>query len=195
MDQCKKKYANINSPKTVRDIENFCELLTSNKVKDSKKAFVKLPPIVQCMFLHYAWNILSKKSKYSEDSYMTAFYLFKLFRGKDMKDKDIYSKYSKLKTLEKMYKTAREWNRKSPTSSSPVVPKQSKKYEKEYQRYEAPQDTLDPLYVYYTSLYLQNPKSPLAITWLTEHGVYEGPDRQKISKLYKKLAEAGKLIK
>ena len=98
-----------------------------------------------------------------------------------------------------MYKTALEWNRsptkQKTTSSSPAVPKQSKKYEKEYQRYEAPQDTLDPLYVYYTSLYSQNPKSRLAITWLTEHGVYEGPDREKISKLYKKLAEAGKLIK
>jgi hypothetical protein len=204
MDQCKKKYGSVkDQSKTVKDIEKFCELLQTNKVKDSKEAFAKLPMVVQCLFLHHAWNILSKKSKHSEDSYLTAFYLFKLFRGKEMKEQEIYSKYTKLKTLEKMYKSALEWNRKSSpskpksstSSKSPGLPKSSKKYDKEYQRYEGPKDELDPLYVYYTSLYIQNPKSRLAITWLTEHGVYEDSDREKIVKIYKKLAEAGKLIK
>lgn len=199
MNLCKNKYGGVkDSAKTIKDIENFCTLLRANKVKDSKEVFVKLPTVVQCMFLHYAWDIISKKSKHSEDSYRTAFYLFKLFRGKEMKEKEIYtSKYSKLKTLEKMYKTALEWSRKvSPArSSSPVTPKKSKKYDKAFQRYESPVDTLDPLYIYYTSLYMQNPKSRLAVTWLTEHGVYEGAEHEKISKIYKKLAETGKLIK
>jgi hypothetical protein len=203
MDSCKKNHGGVkDEAKAVKDIEKFCALLKANKVKDSKEAFSKLPMVVQCLFLHHAWDILSKKSKHSEDSYLTAFYLFKLFRGKDMKEKEIYSKYSKLKTLEKMYKSASEWNRKaSPkttgsSSKSPGLPKiSSRAYDKEFQRYEAPKDEVDPLYVYYTSLYLQNPKSRLAVTWLTEHGVYEGPDREKIIKVYKKLAEAGKLIK
>lgn len=203
MDQCKKKYGDIkNSAKITRDIENFCSLLRSNKVKDSKDAFVKLPLVVQCMFLHHGWNILSKKSKYSEDSYLTAFYLFKLFRSKELKEKEIYTRYSKLKTLEKMYKSALEWNRKATPSEKKVtsekkstIPRVSKKYGKEFQRYEAPQDTLDPLYVYYTSLYSQNSKSRLAITWLTEHGVYDGIERERIVKIYKKLAEEEKLIK
>jgi hypothetical protein len=96
-----------------------------------------------------------------------------------------------------MYKSALEWNRKATKSGSksPGLPKQSKKYDKEFQRYEGPKDELDPLYVYYTSLYVQNPKSRLAITWLSEHGVYEGSDREKIIKIYKKLVETGKLIK
>jgi len=206
MDQCKKKYGSIkDQAKTAKDIEKFCGLLQANKVKDSKEAFVKLPMVVQCLFLHHAWDILSKKSKHSEDSYLTAFYLFKLFRGKDMKEKEIYSKFTKLQTLEKMYKSALEWNRKaspskpksgtSSKSKSPGLPRVSTKYDKEYQRYEGPKDELDPLYVYYTSLYTQNPKSRLAVTWLTEHGVYEGSDREKTVKIYKKLAEAGKLIK
>lgn len=197
MDACKKKYGGVkDSSKTVKDIERFCVLLRGNKVKDSKDAFIKLPLVVQCMFLHHAWDILAKKSKNSEDSYLMAFYLFKLFRSKDMKEKVIYSRYSKLKTLEKMYKVALEWNRKdSSKTTSSKIPRQSKKYDKLYQRYESPSDSLDPLYVYYTSLYSQNPKSRLAITWLTEHGVYDGAEREKISKMYKKLSDDNKLIK
>lgn len=207
MDQCKKKYGAVkNVAKTVGDIEKFCMLLRANKVKDSKEAFAKLPTVVQCLFLHHAWDILSKKSKHSEDSYRAAFYLFKLFRGKEMKEKEIYTKYGKLKTLEKMYKSALEWNRETKPSkatsskatsskSRSTTPKSSTKYDKEYQRYEAPKDELEPLYVYYTSLFMQNPKSRLAITWLTEHGVYEGAERETIVKRYKKLAEQGKLIK
>jgi hypothetical protein len=199
MEQCKKKYGGVkNQEKTVADIEKFCTLLRANKVKDSKEAFSSLPMFVQCLFLHHSWDILSKKSKHSEDSYQTAFYLFKLFRGKEMKEKEVYSRYTKLKTLEKMYKSALEWNRKTPKISkerATPVSRTSKKYSKEFQRYEQPKDELDPLYVYYTSLYSQNPKSRLAITWLTEHGVFEGSDREKISKNYKKLAEEGNLIK
>ena len=178
---------------TVKDIEKFCKLLKANKVKDSKEAFIKLPLVIQHMFLHSGWEILSNKDKYTEDSYLTSFYLFKLFRSKDMKEREVYSKYAKFKNLEKMYKSALEWN--SPKNKNSASPKTSKKYDKNYQRYEEPKDNLDPLYIYYTSLYTQNPKSRLAITWLTEHGVYEGDDRVQIAKSYKKLADTGKLIK
>lgn len=186
MEQCKTKYPDV--PKNLKDIESFCNLLRNNKVKESKEAFVKLPLLVQCLFLHHGWNIISNKSKHSEDSYLTAFYLFKLFRGKEMKESDIYSKYVKLKTLEKYYKTASEWSKKtSKTPGKSNTPRGSKKYDKEYQRYESPKDELDPLYVFYTSLYKQNQKSKLAIRWLTEHGVFEGEERENLIKLYKKL--------
>ena len=213
MDPCGKNGKVKDETKTIKNIEKFCSLLRANKVKDSKEAFVNLPLVVQCMFLHYAWGILSNKSKHSEDSYRSAFYLFKLFRGKDMKEVETYLKYNKLRSLEKLYKLAREWNRantskgtssasrssasRSPASRKSVSPgaRSSKKYEKEHQRYEAPKDELDPLYVYYTSLYNENPASRLAITWLTEHGVLEDEDRNKIVKLYLKLVAKSKLIK
>lgn len=187
MEQCKTKYANPKDlPKTFKDIESFCNLVRNNKVKESKEGFVKLPLLVQCLFLHHAWDIISHKAKYSEDSYLTAFYLFKLFRGKEMKESDMYSKYGKLKTLEKYYKSASEWNKKTPVSKT-RSPRGSKKYDMEYQRYESPKDELDPLYVFYTSLYKQNGGSKLAIRWLSEHGVFEGEEREKLIKLYKKL--------
>jgi hypothetical protein len=204
MDPCGKYRKVKDETKTIKNIEKFCSLLRANKVKDSKEAFVNLPLVVQCMFLHHAWGILSNKSKHSEDSYRSAFYLFKLFRGKDMKEIETYLKYNKLPSLEKLYKLALEWNRENTSSGSKSrsrkgtassTSRSSKKYEKEHQRYEAPKDELDPLYVYYTSLYSENPASRLAITWLTEHGVLEDEDRNKIVKLYLKLVAKGKLIK
>lgn len=192
METCKSKYGEPkNVSKTLKDIENFCNLLRNNKVKDSKEAFVKLPLLVQCLFLHHAWDIISHKSKHSEESYLNAFYLFKLFRGKEMRESDIYSKYGKLKTLEKYYKQAREANSGEKSTSGEAKKstgkRVSKKYSKEYQRYESPTDELDPLFIFYTSLYKQNPRSKLAIRWLTEHGVYEGVERENLIKVYKKL--------
>lgn len=181
MENCKNKYTYPeNTEKTFKDIESFCILLRNNKVKESKEAFTKLPLQIQCLFLHYGWEILSKKSKYSEDSYRSAFYLFKLFRGIDMKKLDIYSKYGKLKTLENFYKSAVNYNKKSPGI-------RSKKYDKQYQKYDSPTDEMDPLYIYYTSLYKQKPNSKLAIVWLTEHGIYDGSDRDNLIKIYKNV--------
>lgn len=187
MEQCKIKYPKPKDlPKTLKDIQSFCKLLRNNKVKDSKEAFLNLPLLVQCLFLHHGWNIISEKNKHSEDSYLTAFYLFKLFRAKEMKESDIYSKYGKLKTLEKYYNLAYEWNKQNPSSKTKTS-RGSKKYEKEYQKHESPKDELDPLYIFYTSLYKENQKSKLAIKWLTEHGIFAGQERENLIKLYKKL--------
>lgn len=239
MERCLKQHKKpTNIRKTVDDIHTFCALLRDNKVKDGRDAFLKLPLLAQCMFLQHSWEILSKKSKYSDDSYLTAFRLFKLFRSKDMKGSEIYNRYTKLKTVETYYKKALDWNRKSPlanvksggskssksTSSNSVssksissksvssksasskrsksassrssksVGRSAKKYDKEFQRYAEPEED-GALYLFYTSLYEQEPKSRLAITWLTEHGVYEGSERKRLEKHYAKLNEAGKLIK
>lgn len=197
--ECNKYSQNVNVSKTVKDIESFCGFLRDNKVKDSKAAFLKLPYVVQCLFLQHSWEILTKKSKHSEDSYRTAFYLFKLFRSKELKAKPIYARYVKLKTTEKTYKKALDWSRSSPkksrTGRSSSGPRKSAKYDKEYQKYVEPQSETDPLYIFYTTLLQEKPKSPLAVTWLTEHGVFDGDERKKLVKKYKKLSDKGKLIK
>lgn len=70
-----------------------------------------------------------------------------------------------------------------------------KKYDKEYQRYAEPSSSTDPLYIFYTSLYQEVPESKLAITWLTEHGVYEGDERSELLSKYKSLAAKDQLVK
>lgn len=199
MDKCVKKYGGVRDVKqTVGDIEQFCRSLRANKVKESQERFIKLPQMVQCLFLHYGWAVLNKQpSEVPDDAYLTAFRLFKLFRNKDMKNRAIYSDYNSLAVLDKYYKRALEWNRGQSSSKSPGVrsARGTKKYDKEHQRYEAPSSELDPLYVYYTSLYSQQSKSPLAITWLTEHGVFDGEKREKLVKKYKELLEKNKLIR
>ncbi len=287
MDKCK-KYPIIkpkNIPKTLKDISIFCNMLRSNKVKDSKAKFLSLPLIVQCIFLYHGWQVLSNRKKYTDDSYLTSFRLFKLFRNKEMQSKKTFKKYADLDTLDKYYKQALNWNRKldseitskvwnyeedeegnnvmdlviedysakafvvrgdsrpykkellemngkygrnfggqpgwvfskkrkkqveefissgkvqskksnkRTTSSTTRVPKKKTKYDKEYQRYKSPSGELDPTYLYYTSMYAQDPKSRLSITWLTEHGVYDGSERKKLVKKYEKLVKNNKIIR
>ena len=67
--------------------------------------------------------------------------------------------------------------------------KASKKYDKEYQKYAEPESEIDPLYIYYTTLFQERPKSKLAITWLTEHGVFEDDQRDELVERYKKIKE------
>jgi hypothetical protein len=195
MEKCETKYGKIkNITKTLQDIEKFCKSLRANKVKESKTLFLALPLPVQCLFLHHAWDVLKKGEKAGDDSYLTSFRLFKLFRGKTDKD-DIktYGEYGKLKELQTYYKKALDWNKenggssKSKTSStkSPST-RARKKYDKDGQKHEQPKSELDPLFIYYTSLYKENPKSKLAVAWLTEHGVFEGEEREKLLKRYKK---------
>lgn len=67
--------------------------------------------------------------------------------------------------------------------------KGGKKYDKEYQKYAEPESEIDPLYIYYTTLFQERPKSKLAITWLTEHGVFEDDQRDELVERYKKIKE------
>uniref|UniRef100_A0A6C0EMS6 Uncharacterized protein n=1 Tax=viral metagenome TaxID=1070528 RepID=A0A6C0EMS6_9ZZZZ len=218
LGECNEYSQKVNVPKTVKAIENFCTLLQANKVKDSKEAFLKLPHVVQCLFLQHAWTIISNKSKHSDNSYRTAFYLFKLFRSPEFKARPIYARYAKLGSMEKLYTKALHWNRETkeePTKSRTTSTKSrttstksrttstksraksgtTKKYDKEYQRYATPEGETNPLNIFYTSLYKEKPSSPLAITWLTEYGLFDGEERQKLIKQYKKLLDSGKLIK
>lgn len=190
-----------NTPKTLRDLESFCKLLRAKKVKDAQNIFSKLPLTVQCLLLHNAWEIMVNKPEHSNDSYITASRLFQLFQDEE-KTKVTYNKYTKLQTLEKYYNKALEWNRKkdkSPaeklSSKSLVTKTIAELPKKEYQKYEAPASKIDPLYIYYTSLYTQNPESRLAITWLVENGVYDDEQREEIVAKYEKLAKKGEIVK
>jgi hypothetical protein len=192
MEKCETKYGKIkNINKTIQDIEKFCKSLRANKVKESKALFLALPLTVQCLFLHHAWDLLKKGDVGNTDQYLTAFRLFKLFRGKtDKDDINTYTEYGKLKELQTYYKKALDWNKENggskttKSSSKSASSRSKKKYDKEGQKYEEPKSELDPLFIYYTSLYRENPKSKLAISWLTEHGVYEGRDREKLLSKY-----------
>lgn len=198
---CVKKYGKPPAKKTaklIEEIEAFCNLLNNNRVKDGKIVFLKLPLVVQCLFLNYSWQILSKKSKYSDESYLSAFRMFKLFRSKEFKDKPIYAKYLKMSTVETNYKKALDWNKKSsPSKASPSSGgrKSPQKYDKKFQRRPEPESEEDPLFIFYTTLYEQKKDSPLAITWLTEHGIFEGKKRSTLEKAYEKLANKKKLIR
>ena len=69
------------------------------------------------------------------------------------------------------------------------------KYDKKYQKYAEPSNEIDPFYIFYTSLYKENSHSHLAITWLTEHGIYEDEKREKLESQYEKLVKEKKLVK
>lgn len=198
MSDCDKVYGKITNPETVLPLlDEFCQNLTQNKVKNAKETFEKLPKTVQCYFLKYAYNILSNKTKFTDDNFLRAFYVFKLFRGKPTRELDTYKEY--LSKGETYYKYALKWWQENKTVTGvkqPGVASRARvKYDKKFQKYAEPANEIDPFYIFYTSLYTENPSSHLAITWLTEHGVYEDEKREELESLYEKLAKEKKLVK
>jgi len=213
---------------------NFCSSLSYENISDARKVFTQMNSSAQKLFLHWGWEILSHKSKYSEDSYAVAYKLFRLFRGREGSSVPSYEKYSKMPLVNKLYSQASEWfkayskrvsspereekvsrsrsrstssrssrstssrSRSSRSTSSRSRSSRSrsasrsrsragKKYDKEYQKYVEPESEIDPLYIYYTTLFRERPKSKLAIVWLTEHGVFEDDQRDELVEKYKKI--------
>lgn len=199
MENCLSKFGKIKSPDNeMKKLGTFCKFLSSNKVKNSKEEFLNLEHATQCMLLYYAHRILNSKLNVPDKIYRNAFYLFKLFRGKDMKELRTYVPYNN-KLLEDLYKKALIWNRNnsetktssrsSSSKSSSGEGKRSKKsFDKKFQKYETKKE-LDPLYIYYTSLYSEKPKSKLAVTWLTEYGIFEDEKREELVKKYEKIKD------
>jgi hypothetical protein len=76
------------------------------------------------------------------------------------------------------------------------APKTKKKYDKKYQKYEEPLPNSSQ-YTFYTSLYAEKGNSSLAITWLTEHGVFENndPKRAELVRNYEELVKKGQVFK
>ena len=52
----------------------------------------------------------------------------------------------------------------------------------------------DPLILYYTSLYAENPIE-CSIEWLTKHGIFDGTKRHKLVIQYEKLKQKKKMSK
>ena len=87
-----------------------------------------------------------------------------------------------------------ETEEEKPTTKRGRKPKTE--YAKEYQKAETPEEG-SALYVFYTSLYAENPNSKLAVTWLIEHDVYEADSalRKGLVKKYVELEKKGELFK
>lgn len=85
----------------------------------------------------------------------------------------------------------KEKKRKKVSLDTRVSQKRTKKakkiYEKKYQKYDEPTSDLDPLLLYYKSLYKERSDSKVAIKWLTEHGVYDDSKREKLIGRYEGL--------
>lgn len=207
----------------ISEVKNFCSSLSKENISEPRKAFTKIDPVAQKLFLHWGWEILSHKSKYPEDTYIVAYKLFRLFRHREGSSIPSYEKYSKMPMVSKLYSEASEWikeydrqsipeEQKATTSKPTSRPtssrsrsgsrsrstssrsrsgsaKASKKYDKEYQKYAEPESEIDPLYIYYTTLFQERPKSKLAVVWLTEHGVFEDDQRDELVERYKKIKE------
>ena len=81
-------------------------------------------------------------------------------------------------------------------SRSTASTKPKKLYPKKFQRRDEPEDPLDPLVLFYKSLYKEKKgNSPLAITWLTEYGIGTGDAREMLEQKYEQLKQANQLIK
>lgn len=183
METCKEKYPEELDEKDVKNkIENFCKLLNSNKVKASKEAFLELPLVVQCMFLHYGFDALKNEEN------TTAFYLFKLFTTSEMENIQTYTDFEKKKEILNLYKESLNWYKENKGTSSASKGKArsaSKTATKEKAKSRSTSKTKakagkklkeytvgDPLYVYYTTLYKEKgKKSKIAVKWLEERGI------------------------
>lgn len=186
--ECGEKYRKIKNYDVVKtNISDFCKSLRANKVKYSITVFQTFPMFIQCLILNYCWKILinrfiGKQPIYSDDSYVTAFRMFKLFRKKEFRTIEPFDIFYKKDNYERVYDKAYKWQKQE----SPAVRKPKKKFDKSHQKYEIPIES-DPLYIFYTSLYNENPKSKLAITWLAQHGVFDDEERENIENKYAKL--------
>jgi hypothetical protein len=196
---------NSEAEDNILTVKKFCRSLSEKSISETRKIFTELDQLSQKLFLHWGFEILSHKSKYSDDTYMLAYRLFRLFRGKDGSDIASYKKYSKMPEVDKLYSIASNWKDKlskptppkaARTKPTPAKAARSKptsakaartKYDKEYQKYPEPESEIDPLYIYYTSLFKEKPESKLAIVWLTEHGIFEGDERDELVDEYKKI--------
>lgn len=187
---------------------HHCWTVLSNKNQYSEDSY-KTSFLLFKLFRSKEWKEKSIYKRYLRLSSLESYYkkandFFKK-QGTEVKSgpKKSASKSSKRSTSKSSKRSASKSSKRSTSKSSKrlasksskkSVSKSSKKYDKEFQRFQEPKE-LDPLYLFYTSLYSQKINPPLAITWLTEHGVFDGSERKSLVKKYEKLKQAGKLIK
>jgi len=207
---CKDKYGDIEvCGDIILDMRSFCKKINNDKLSEAKEIFKRLPKLIQCIYIQTSDFIISNKDFFEKKSYKTAFNIFNLFKLKEDKKEEVYSylleKFLKNDIKKKNSKTSIPKTKSSKTSvpktksSKTSVPKDKKedkvsKYSKKYQKYKEIDDK-DPLYIFYYSSYSENPESRLAITWLTEHGIFSSSKRHELESKYQKLKENNLLIK
>lgn len=264
-----------------RKVKNFCILLHSNNISESREAFLRLPQFIKDQFINIALDILNnykKNKKYKSDASYSAYQLLKMMKHPDTKvyrdhypekelieqilfpllEQDIKKlkkkgKFDHLITKVKRQppkrkkveeeedsteeeatteeeeestteeeedsteeeedsteeeeesatdeeppppppqKSRKKVERKAPLKKSllskrktPPKRKGKKNFTKLGQKYEYP-GHLNPLTLFYTSAYKENPKSKMAIIWLTEYGVLDGSFRIELEKRYSKI--------
>jgi len=174
------------------DVEEFCKSLLEDYMNVSKKKFLNLDPSIQRIFLKFSSQILLQSEMYSDKSKYRAFKLFQLFNETELKKLSIFQEeynslliqQAYLKISTELEKTIKENSiERSRSRSKSRSTKRLDKYDKEWQKAETP-DEDSAIYIFYTSLYKQKPSSKLAITWLTENGVFDDEQRDKLVRKY-----------
>ena len=196
---CKDKYGAVEYRKEIiLNMQQFCKKLNEDNLCHAKEIFLKLPKVIQCMYIQTSDFIITNKNFFKIKSYNTAFNIFNLFKLKEDKNQEVYSYLLKkflqndIKDIKK--KTSSKKTSSKKTDSSKKKEDKVSKYSKKYQKYKEIEDT-DPLYIFYYSCYKENPESRLAITWLSEHGIFSSSKRDELEKKYEKLKEQNLLIK
>lgn len=167
----------INKEKLNKDMDTFCSTFKRNKLQEYQDAFLVLPPYVQCLFAYYCKMIFKRKnegdSTITDKHIQIAIRLHNLF----VKEK-IKLRPEVVKIIDK-FRVDRSMASKAREEIMASVKKEKEVFVKPYQKKSSLQIS-DPLFRFYNSLYEEKPNSKLAITWLTEHGAFEGPKREDL---------------
>jgi hypothetical protein len=161
----------VSQSEEIKKINSFCDAInTGSSIQNKKNLFKSLSQKTQETFLELSHltkkNIRDKKAY----PYKNASLILDLFNTENMKHMPAYEKImGKQKEKEKV------------------------EYEKKYQKHPEP-NTTDSTFLFYTSLYEEKSSSPLAIIWLTEHGLFNGKERESLIGKYEKISDDEKKL-
>lgn len=147
-------------------INDFCKNLEkyNDDNDDTDIKFQKLPLYIQCIFTNIV-KYIPEKDRNLKINNLIVF----------ISDRE--------KSSEKSREKSREKTKTRTRTRTKVI------YEKEGQK-RPNVDTLDPLFLFYSSLYQENIRSKMAITWLVEHGCFENEEREKLLEQYYDITQS-----
>ena len=143
---------------------------------------------------------MKNKEKFPYKSHINSFYIMKLFSLQ--KNKNDYEEYINIIMFSNSYIEAIEYLKRKPEKpislkETSIVKEKNKEkkskgkrvlYDKNYQT-KPEVDETNPLYIFYTTLYIENSDSLLAINWLTKHGIFNAGKRLELENKYKKMKD------
>ena len=170
-------------------ISTFCTMLESYNPRDGNKEsliqlienFKNLPNYIQCVFENITNNL--DINNYKDDvQFRLKKLIFLIHKIEKEREKITFEEESKVPKTKKKITFEDEESKKVKRTRTTS----KKKYDKEGQtRPEV--DENDPLFLFYSSLYNERPESVMATTWLTQHGCFEGEEREELYEKYKNL--------